>query len=70
MKLTLEDFVGAGEGAQATPERRGPQGWSTRRALTRLRLAEFVAADHLPPDLIQELTAAIDGVVAILRGDV
>ena len=31
-------------------------------------LAEFVAADHLPPDLMQELTAAIDGVVAIVRG--
>ena len=25
----------------------------------RLRLAEFVAADHLPPDLMQELTSAM-----------
>lgn len=50
-------------------ERRNPLRQAARQALVRLRLAEFVAADHLPPDLMQELTAAIDGVVAILRGD-
>ena len=49
-------------------DRRSPDGQATRQALVRLRLAEFVAADHLPPDLMQELTAAIDGVVDIVRG--
>jgi hypothetical protein len=34
-----------------------------------LRLIEFVAAEHLPPDLMQELTSAIDGVIDIVRGD-
>ena len=49
-------------------DRRTPQHQATRAALVRLRLAEFVAADHLPPDLMQELTAAIDGVIDIIRG--
>lgn len=52
----------------AQPERRSPQRRADRRALMRLRQAEFVAADYLPADLMQELTCAIDGVVAILRG--
>lgn len=50
-------------------ERRTPQRQADRQALVRLRLIEFVAADHLPPDLMQELTAAIDGVITIVRGD-
>lgn len=54
--------------AVAPKDRRRPDSLPTRQALVRLRLAEFVAADHLPPDLMQELTAAIDGVVAIVRG--
>lgn len=36
-------------------------------AIYRLRFAEFRAADHLPTELAEELTAAIDGVVAALR---
>lgn len=49
-------------------ERRSAQRQGDRAALVRLRLAEFVAAEHLPADLMQELTAAIDGVVDIVRG--
>lgn len=36
-------------------------------AVYRLRFIEFRAADHLPAELAQELTAAIDEVVAALR---
>ena len=49
-------------------DRRAPQQFATRAALVRLRMAEFKAADHLPPDLMQEFTAAIDRVVDIIRG--
>lgn len=48
-------------------ERRLPYQVPLRQALVRLRLSEFVAADYLPPDLMQELTAAIDGVVQTVR---
>ena len=48
-------------------ERRQPHQFPLRFALLRLRLIEFAAADHLPPDLMQELTAAIEGVVQIVR---
>ena len=54
--------------AVAPTDRRRPDGLTKRQALVRLRLVEFSAADHLPTDLMQELTAAIDGVVAIVRG--
>ena len=49
-------------------DRRCPDGQATRQAHQRLRLAEFSATNHLPTDLMQELTAAIDGVVDIVRG--
>ena len=49
-------------------QRRNPHGWPLRQALLRLRLVEFAAADQLPTDLMQELTAAIDGVIDIIRG--
>ena len=48
-------------------DRRHPQHVPLRQALVRLRLSEFVAADYLPPDIMQELTAAIDGVVQTAR---
>lgn len=54
--------------AVAPTDRRRPDSLAKRQALVRLRLAEFSAADHLPTDLMRELTAAIDGVVAIVRG--
>lgn len=54
---------------QRGTDRRTPLQQAQRQALVRLRLAEFVAAEHLPPDLMQELTAAIDGVIDIVRGD-
>lgn len=38
-----------------------------RAALVRLRLAEFLVADYLPDYWKKELTAAIDGVVALIR---
>lgn len=38
-----------------------------RNSIYRLRFAEFRAADHLPAELAQELTAAIDEVVAALQ---
>lgn len=38
-----------------------------RNAIYRLRFAELRAADHLPAELAQELTAAIDEVVAALQ---
>lgn len=38
-----------------------------RNAVYRLRFAEFAAADYLPTDMMRELTAAIDSVVAALR---
>ena len=50
-------------------ERRTESGKDKRKALVRLRLAEFVAAEYLPPDLMQEMTAAIDGAVELLRTD-
>ena len=50
-------------------ERRTESGKDKRIALVRLRLAEFVAAEYLPPDLMQEMTAAIDGAVELLRTD-
>ena len=50
-------------------DRRTESGKDKRKALVRLRLAEFVAAEYLPPDIMQELTAAIDGVVELLRTD-
>lgn len=49
-------------------ERREPHGFAARQALVRLRLAEFMAADYLPTELMHELTAAIDGVVQLARG--
>ena len=49
-------------------DRREPHGCAARQALVRLRLAEFMAADHLPTELMRELTAAIDGVVQLARG--
>lgn len=38
-----------------------------RNAIMRLRLAEFRSADFLPGDQMQELTAAIDALVKVLR---
>jgi hypothetical protein len=38
-----------------------------RCAITRLRLIEMRAADWLPTKEMEELTAAIDGVVDLLR---
>lgn len=38
-----------------------------RQAITWLRLCEFHAAEHLPAHLMRDLTAAIDGVVDLLR---
>lgn len=38
-----------------------------RNTIYRLRFAELRAADHLPADLMQEFTAAIDALVAALR---
>ena len=49
-------------------DQRTAAGLPQRQALVRLRLIEFVAADYLPPDLMQELTASIDGVIEIIRG--
>ena len=49
-------------------ERREPHGFAARQALVRLRLAEFMAADYLPTELMHELTASIDGVVQLARG--
>lgn len=54
---------------QRSTDRRSPLRQAQRQALVRLRLIEFVAAEHLPPDLMQELTSAIDGVIDIVRGD-
>ena len=39
----------------------------TRCAITRLRLIEMRAADWMPTEEMVELTAAIDGVVDLLR---
>lgn len=39
---------------------------ATRQTVTMLRLCEAKAADYLPPDMMQELTGAIDGVVDLL----
>jgi len=39
---------------------------ATRQTVTMLRLCEAKAADYLPPDMMQELTGAIDGVVGLL----
>lgn len=47
------------------PDRRANE--ALRHGITRLRLAEFTAAEYLPDDHMHELTAAIDGVVALLR---
>lgn len=47
------------------PDRRANEG--LRHGITRLRLAEFKAAEYLPDDHMRELTDAIDGVVALLR---
>lgn len=47
------------------PDRRANE--ALRHAITRLRLAEFTAAEYLPDDHMRELTAAIDAVVALLR---
>lgn len=49
-------------------DQRTPAGLPQRQALMRLRLIEDKASAHLPPDLMQELTASIDGVVEIIRG--
>ena len=49
-------------------ERRDPEKHATRAALLRLRIVEFKSADYLPPDLMQEFTQAIDGVVNLVRG--
>lgn len=53
---------------QWTGDRRSADNQAARQTLVRLRLAEFAAADYLPPDLMQELTAAVDSVVDVLRG--
>ena len=50
-------------------DRRTESGKDKRQALVRLRLSEFVAAEYLPPDIMQEMTAAIDGAVELLRVD-
>lgn len=39
---------------------------ATRQTVTMLRLCEAKAAAYLPPDLMLEMTAAIDGVVNLL----
>ena len=39
---------------------------ATRQTVTMLRLCEAKAAAYLPPDLMREMTAAIDGVVGLL----
>ena len=41
--------------------------YKTRVALMWLRLAEDKAAPYLPPALVSELAAAINGVVALIR---
>lgn len=66
--LRIREFLDQIEQPRGHADRRSPQRRADRRALMRLRQAEFVAADYLPADLMQELTAAIDGVVAIVRG--
>ena len=38
-----------------------------RSAILMLRIAEFKAAEHLPDDIMRELTAAIDSVVREVR---
>ena len=50
-------------------DRRTPLRAADREALWRLRLIEFRCAYHLPVDFMQELTAAINGVIDIVRGD-
>lgn len=39
---------------------------ATRQAVTLLRLCEAKAADHMPDDLMREMTSAIDGLVGLL----
>ena len=41
--------------------------FETRKALMWLRLAEDKAAPYLPPDVVRELAAAINGVVDVIR---
>ena len=53
----------------ALHDRRTESGKDKRKALVRLRLIEFVAAEYLPPDIMQEMTAAIDGAAELLRTD-
>ena len=50
-------------------ERRTESGKDKEQSIDRLRISEFVAADYLPPDIMQEMTAAIDGAVELLRTD-
>ena len=48
-------------------ERRDPEKHATRAALLRLRIVEFKSAEYLPPDLMQEFTDALVGVIALQR---
>lgn len=41
--------------------------FETRKALMWLRLAEDKAAPYLPPDVVRELAAAVNGVVDLIR---
>lgn len=48
-------------------DKRTEAGFPLRSALVHLRIVEFKAADHLPEDLMLEMTAAIDKLIAELR---
>ena len=67
-ELAYEKALAAGEAwrSQAPPPDRRTN-HAMRCAITRLRLIEMRAADWMPDDEMRELTAAIDGVVDLLR---
>ena len=67
-ELAYETALAAGEAwrSQAPPPDRRTN-HAMRCAITRLRLIEMRAADWMPDDEMAELTAAIDGVVDLLR---
>ena len=55
------------EAPQIPTDKRTEAGFPLRSALVYLRIVEFKAADHLPEDLMLEMTAAIDKLIAELR---
>lgn len=48
-------------------DKRTEAGFPLRSALVYLQIVESKAADHLPEDLMLEMTAAIDKLIAELR---